>query len=64
MAVVASECRVEANRRVTRPLFLHPSAKVLLFCAALLPFLWLLYGAFANTLGVNPAEKLMRATGD
>lgn len=32
--------------------------------ACLLPFAWLLYGALANTLGTNPAETLMRATGD
>ena len=48
----------------TRPLLLHPAAKPLLFALCWLPFLWLLYGAFANTLGVNPAETLMRATGD
>lgn len=30
----------------------------------MLPFGWLLYGALANALGPNPAETLMRATGD
>ncbi len=30
----------------------------------LLPFAWLLYGALTNTLGANPAEALIRATGD
>src|SRR3954468_6858895 len=43
---------------------LHPAAKPLLFVAALLPFAWLLYGAFTNVLGANPAEYLIRATGD
>jgi methionine sulfoxide reductase heme-binding subunit len=43
---------------------LHPVAKPLLFGASLLPFLWLVYGTFADTLGVNPAETLMRSTGD
>lgn len=45
-------------------LLLHPSAKILLFGVALLPFAWLLYGALADQLGANPAEKLLRATGD
>lgn len=43
---------------------LHPLAKPLLFVAALLPFAWYLYGAFADTLGPNPAEALIRGTGD
>lgn len=47
-----------------RPLLLRPSAKVGLFALALLPFAWLLYGAFTNNLGANPTEYLTRATGD
>ncbi len=47
-----------------RPILLHAAAKPLLFAAALLPFAWLLYGALADALGTNPAETLMRATGD
>lgn len=43
---------------------LHPAAKPLAFLAALGPFAWLLYGAVANTLGPNPAEALIRGTGD
>jgi len=43
---------------------LHPAAKPLLFAAALLPFAHLLYGAIADTLGANPAEALIRGTGD
>ena len=43
---------------------LRPAAKPLLFVASLLPLAWLLYGALANTLGANPAEALIRATGD
>jgi len=43
---------------------LHPAAKPLLFTLSLLPFAWYLYGAFANTLGANPAEALIRGTGD
>lgn len=48
----------------TRTWLLHPFAKPLLFMIALLPFCWLLFGAIANTLGANPAEALIRATGD
>jgi sulfoxide reductase heme-binding subunit YedZ len=47
-----------------RPWLLHPAAKPLIFVLCLLPFAWLLRGAIANTLGANPAEALIRATGD
>ena len=47
-----------------RPALLHPLAKPALFVLCLLPFAWLLYGALANQLGANPAEALIRATGD
>ena len=43
---------------------LHRVAKPLLFAAALLPLVWLLVGAIANTLGANPAEALIRSSGD
>ncbi|MBK8357980.1 MAG: sulfoxide reductase heme-binding subunit YedZ [Comamonadaceae bacterium] len=43
---------------------LHPAAKPVLFGAALLPFAWLLVGAMTQQLGANPAEHLIRATGD
>ncbi len=43
---------------------LHPAAKPLVFTACLLPFVWLLYSALTNQLGANPAEALIRATGD
>ena len=45
-------------------LLLHPAAKPLLFALALVPLGLLLYGAIANTLGANPAEALIRGTGD
>lgn len=41
-----------------------PAVKPLLFVLALGPFAWLLYGAIANALGPNPAEALIRSTGD
>jgi sulfoxide reductase heme-binding subunit YedZ len=43
---------------------LHPAAKPVLFALCLLPFAWLFYGAYAGRLGANPAEYLIRATGD
>jgi sulfoxide reductase heme-binding subunit YedZ len=43
---------------------LHPAAKPLVFVLSLLPFAWLFYGAATNNLGANPAEYLVRATGD
>lgn len=42
----------------------HRATKPLLFALCLLPFAWLLYGAFTDGLGANPAEALIRATGD
>ena len=45
-------------------LLLHSAAKPLLFVACLLPLLWLVYGAATDQLGANPAEALLRATGD
>ncbi|WP_077001290.1 sulfite oxidase heme-binding subunit YedZ [Variovorax sp. KK3] len=45
-------------------LLLHPAAKPLVFVLCLLPFAWLAYGAFTDGLGANPAEHLIRSTGD
>ncbi|MES2979369.1 MAG: protein-methionine-sulfoxide reductase heme-binding subunit MsrQ [Pseudomonadota bacterium] len=47
-----------------KKLLLHPAAKPLVFVLCLLPFAWLFYLAFANQLGANPQEALIRATGD
>jgi len=43
---------------------MHPAAKPLVFVLCLMPFAQLLYGAVLDTLGANPAEALIRATGD
>jgi methionine sulfoxide reductase heme-binding subunit len=45
-------------------LLMHPAAKPVVFLLCLLPFAWLTYGAFTDGLGANPAEFLIRATGD
>ena len=39
-------------------------AKPVLFVLALLPFAWLVFAAFTDNLGANPAEALVRSTGD
>ena len=43
---------------------MHPLAKPVVFLLCLLPFVWLFYGAVTNNLGANPAEYLIRSTGD
>ncbi|WP_298212800.1 protein-methionine-sulfoxide reductase heme-binding subunit MsrQ [Acidovorax sp.] len=47
-----------------RKLLLHPAAKPLVFVLCLLPLAWLVVAAVTNQLGANPAEALIRATGD
>ena len=42
----------------------HAWAKPLLGLVVTLPCAWLVWAAFANQLGANPAEALIRATGD
>ncbi|WP_298835395.1 sulfite oxidase heme-binding subunit YedZ [uncultured Piscinibacter sp.] len=64
MSAVMSPPPAADRRPAARPTLLHPAAKPLLFAACLLPFAWLLYAALASRLGANPAEALIRATGD
>jgi methionine sulfoxide reductase heme-binding subunit len=47
-----------------KTLLLHSAAKPVVFFLSLLPFCWLLYAAITNNLGANPAEALIRSTGD
>jgi len=51
-------------RRVMRRFLLGPIAKPAVFGLALLPFAWLFVGASTDSLGANPAEALIRSTGD
>jgi methionine sulfoxide reductase heme-binding subunit len=53
-----------AARAKPKSLLLHPAAKVVLFTICLLPFAWIFYAAYTNALGANPAEALIRKTGD
>ena len=43
---------------------MHPAAKPVGFVVCLMPFLWLVWAAFTDGLGANPAEALVRSTGD
>jgi len=43
---------------------LHGAAKPVLFLLCCAPLAWLVYAAFANQLGANPAEALIRGLGD
>ncbi len=43
---------------------LHPAAKPVLFSICLLPLVSLLHGVLMDRVGPNPAEYLIRATGD
>jgi sulfoxide reductase heme-binding subunit YedZ len=47
-----------------RKRLLSPSAKPLLMLLLALPAVWLIYAAFNDLLGANPAEALTRQTGD
>jgi sulfoxide reductase heme-binding subunit YedZ len=42
----------------------HRSAKPVVWLMCMLPFVWLVWGAANDALGANPAEYLIRATGD
>ena len=43
---------------------LHRAAKPVALLLGLMPFVWLVYAAFSDRLGANPAEALERALGD
>ncbi len=53
----------QAAARINRWL-LGWAAKPLLFIACLGPLCWLVYAALSDQLGANPAEALIRSTGD
>ncbi len=47
-----------------RQILQHRSVKPVLWILCLMPFAWLVWGAANDALGANPAEYLIRATGD
>lgn len=47
-----------------KKILMHPAAKPVVFLLCLGPFAWLLYGAVFNQLGANPAEALIRSSGE
>jgi sulfoxide reductase heme-binding subunit YedZ len=49
---------------VLRNALRHRSAKPMVWLLGLLPFAWLVWGATTDALGANPAEYVIRATGD
>ena len=49
---------------VLRQALRHRSAKPIIGLLCLLPFAWLVWGASQDALGANPAEYVIRATGD
>lgn len=51
-------------RASLQQVLLRSWVKPLIFALCLLPFAWLAYAAFADALGANPAEALLRRTGD
>ena len=63
-AVLSAGVPAARSTATRQSALLHPAAKPVLFALCLLPFAWLFHGAWADTLGANPAEALIRATGD
>jgi sulfoxide reductase heme-binding subunit YedZ len=53
-----------AGLAVIRSALAHRLAKPVVFCIFLLPFVYLLWAAVFDHLGANPAEALVRSTGD
>lgn len=47
-----------------RKFLLQPAAKPAVFMLCLLPLAWLVWATASDQLGANPAEALIRATGD
>ncbi len=64
MSAVLPETARTSRAAPRRSPLLHPAAKPLLFVLCLLRFAQLLYGAITDTLGANPAEALIRGSGD
>jgi sulfoxide reductase heme-binding subunit YedZ len=64
MAITAPVPPTSTFSATVGKVLLRPATKPVLFVVCLLPFAWLLYAAIADQLGANPAEALVRSTGD
>jgi len=53
-----------AVRTSLQRVLLHRAAKPVVFLTCLMPLLWLVVAVFTDGLGANPAEALVRSTGD
>ncbi|UXH79376.1 sulfite oxidase heme-binding subunit YedZ [Roseateles amylovorans] len=60
----AAAGRAAPASKARRHPLLHPAAKAVLFALCLGPLAWLVWRAFAGTLGANPAEAMIRGLGD
>lgn len=49
---------------IAHRVLVHAAAKPLLFALCLGPLAWMLWAAVSNQLGANPAEALIRSSGD
>ena len=63
-AQTAPTTRVARGLSGFKALGLHPLAKPLVFVLASFPFFYLVWAALFDRLGANPAEALVRSTGD
>ena len=64
MAIAGEGRRAGAPAQRRPSPLLHPAAKPLLAALCLLPLVWLVYAVWADRLGVNPAETLIRSSGE
>ena len=64
LKVASSAAAAPSAKAALSKALLHPVAKPVIFALCLLPFAWLLFAAITDQLGANPAEALVRSTGD
>ena len=55
---------VASSQSMLRSLLGKPLTKLAIFTIAISPFCYLVWGAFNDALGANPAEYLIRSTGE
>ena len=55
---------VASSQSMLRSLLGEPLTKLAIFTIAISPFCYLVWGAFNDALGANPAEYLIRSTGE